>query len=95
MTSARNISAIHTGENAIMSSSMSYFLGCNYCDAALHLVPGQQLIYDRQRSIERHGNRKFIYDLQNLSLGARKAIDNGNCNYFTVELSVLSSRPAY
>ena len=43
MTSVRNIiiSAIHTGENAIISSSMSYFLGRNYCDAALYLVPGQ------------------------------------------------------
>ena len=62
-TSVRNISAIHTGQNAIISSSMSYLLGCNYCDAALYLVPGQQLIYDWKRSIEPHGNRKFINDL--------------------------------
>ena len=60
MTSARNISAIHTGESAIIPSSMSYFLGWNYCGEALYLVPGQ-------RNIELHDNRKFIYDLQALS----------------------------
>ena len=36
VTSVRNISAIHTGENAIISSSMSYFFGLNYCGAALY-----------------------------------------------------------
>ena len=36
VTSVRDISAIHTGQNAIISSSMSYFLGLNYCGAALY-----------------------------------------------------------
>ena len=63
VTSVRNISAIHTAENAIISSSTSYFLGCNYYDATLYLVPGQHLIYYWKRSIEPHGNLKFIYDL--------------------------------
>ena len=36
VTSVRNISAIHTGENEIISSSMSYFLGWNYCGTALY-----------------------------------------------------------
>ena len=40
--SVRNISAIHTGKNAIIPSSMSYLLGWNYCGAALYLVPGQK-----------------------------------------------------
>ena len=78
--SVRNISAIHTGKNAIIPSSMSYLLGWNYCGAALYLVPGQQLGNDWKRSIEPHDNRKFIYDLQALS----------QCNYFAVELSGLS-----
>ena len=47
---------IRTGENAIIPSSMSYFLGWNYCGAALYLVPGKQLIYDWKRSIEPYDN---------------------------------------
>ena len=31
----KSVSAIHTGENKIILSSMSYFLGWNYCGAAL------------------------------------------------------------
>ena len=55
VTSVRNIYAIHIGDNLIISSSMSYFLGLNYCGAAL-------LRLEKKHRTARQS--KFIYDLQ-------------------------------
>lgn len=88
VTSVRNISAIHTGENAIILSSMWYFLGLNYCGAQLFI----KYLYDWKRNIEPHDNQSLFtickLALSQLILGARKEIDT--CNYFAVELSALS-----
>ena len=85
VTSVRNISAIHTGENAIIPSSMSYFLGWNYCGAALYSVPGQQLNYLCLEKKHRTVRESKVY-LRSASLESV----NSRSTDFAVELSGLS-----